>query len=125
MVEYIDRDEALNAIERSYWTEGAYERVERLPAADVAPVVHGRWVLNILPHGAELKCNQCGYVAPYELDVHKYCPNCGAKMDAEGGEALESVEQGPCGPCAYGPPSSLDGKPCTMCPAAKKEEGHG
>jgi hypothetical protein len=38
MPEYIERDDALNAIERSYWTEGAYERVERLPAADVVAV---------------------------------------------------------------------------------------
>lgn len=28
----------------------------------------------------------------------------------------------PCDVCAYNPPSSGDGKPCSMCPAVKKEE---
>ena len=37
--EYIERDEALNAIERSIWAEYAYDRVEQLPAADVVEVV--------------------------------------------------------------------------------------
>lgn len=26
----------------------------------------------------------------------------------------------PCDVCAYNPPSSLDGKPCALCPATKK-----
>lgn len=26
----------------------------------------------------------------------------------------------PCDLCAYGPPSSTDGKPCTMCPATSR-----
>lgn len=28
----------------------------------------------------------------------------------------------PCDLCAYNPPSSCDGKPCTMCPACAKED---
>lgn len=28
----------------------------------------------------------------------------------------------PCDVCAYNPPSSGDGKPCSICPAVKKEE---
>lgn len=28
----------------------------------------------------------------------------------------------PCDLCRYNPPSSMDGKPCTMCPASAKEE---
>ena len=28
----------------------------------------------------------------------------------------------PCELCRYNPPSSSDGKPCTMCPATPKEE---
>ena len=30
----------------------------------------------------------------------------------------------PCDVCAYSPPSSGDGKPCSMCPAVKKLEEH-
>ena len=29
----------------------------------------------------------------------------------------------PCDACRYNPPSSCDGKPCTMCPASGKPEG--
>ena len=62
-----------------------------IPAADVAPVVHGRWTiaeddyygLNIV------KCSVCHEEWCFEegddvfdLNYH-YCPNCGAKMDKE------------------------------------------
>ena len=31
---------------------------------------------------------------------------------------LETLKSGPCGLCAYNPPSSMDGKPCCVCPAS-------
>lgn len=33
--------------------------------------------------------------------------------------AIKALEQEPCDVCKYNPPSSGDGKPCTMCPAEK------
>lgn len=53
-----------------------------IPAADVAPVVHGRWV--------EGKCSNCGADIPTD-DAHdaifetecRFCYYCGAKMDGE------------------------------------------
>lgn len=33
-----------------------------------------------------------------------------------------TVNLSPCDVCAYNPPSSGDGKPCSICPAVKKEE---
>lgn len=82
MAEYIDRDEALNAIERSYWTEGAYERVERIPAADVVPVVHGRWEYYHKQNKAV--CTNCSFERDLDADFGRAvgCPNCWAKMDA-------------------------------------------
>lgn len=56
-----------------------------IPAADVAPVVHGRWA-----HlgGDEWCCSACGFVITTEGSwdklTKKYCEDCGAKMD--GGE---------------------------------------
>ena len=51
-----------------------------VPAADVAPVVHGRWV-----NGCQ--CSVCGDKhGPYNSrhrPYYNYCPNCGAKMDEE------------------------------------------
>ena len=33
---------------------------------------------------------------------------------------LPTIEAEPCTFCAYNPPSSCDGKPCTICPAHKR-----
>lgn len=55
------------------------------PAADVAPVVHGRWA-----HlgGDEWCCSACGFVitteGSWDKPTKKYCEDCGAKMN--GGE---------------------------------------
>lgn len=37
-------------------------------------------------------------------------------------ELAPTVNLSPCDVCAYSPPSSGDGKPCSMCPAVKKVE---
>ena len=42
------------------------------------------------------------------------------KMDLPEGEEPPKVYEMPCDLCAYGPPSSCDGKPCTMCPATAR-----
>ena len=64
----------------------------RIPAADVAPVVHGRWDIHIDPTTdmlAYCKCSNCGHVA---WDDSDYCPNCGARMDGEGGDGDETPD---------------------------------
>ncbi len=70
--------------------------VEKIPAADVAPVRHGQWVEATRPMGRDdIKCATCsecgeGFVLDEALaewgieDVKNfmlYCPHCGAKMD--------------------------------------------
>lgn len=37
-------------------------------------------------------------------------------------KALSQEPKSPCDVCMYNPPSSTDGKPCTMCPAVPKGE---
>lgn len=65
--------------------ESVLEYAANLPAADVAPVVHGRWA-----HlgGDEWCCTACGFVitteGSWDKPTKKYCEDCGAKMD--GGE---------------------------------------
>lgn len=66
-----------------------------IPAADVAPVVHGKWIdhdgnkVQLNEHGETCGtcfCSRCGewLVASDEYAVKGYfCPNCGAKMDEE------------------------------------------
>lgn len=58
--------------------------VQNLPAADVAPVVHGRWA-----HlgGDEWCCSACGFVVTtegsWDTPTKKYCEDCGARMDGD------------------------------------------
>lgn len=60
------------------------EYVENLPAADVAPVVHGRWA-----HlgGDEWCCSACGFVitteGSWDKPTKKYCEDCGARMGGD------------------------------------------
>lgn len=58
-----------------------------IPAADVAPEVHGRWMLELTPDGKPY----CFHCSVCDDDFHhigikvasKYCPNCGARMDGD------------------------------------------
>ena len=103
MAEYIDR-EAL--YEKAYWhgehpdvgnpfPDGVdtidIKNVDAIPAADVAPVRHGRWVHEHISEGyAWVMCSECEAVI-HKILINKrlnYCPNCGAKMD--GGDSDEA-----------------------------------
>lgn len=44
-----------------------------------------------------------------------------AQADREGRVVVLDERKAPCDLCVYNPPSSLDGKPCTMRPAAAKD----
>ena len=58
--------------------ETVLEYAENLPAADVAPVRHGRWKC----HGdcGVTECSACGWSIEEYVGDYAYCPNCGAKM---------------------------------------------
>lgn len=56
--------------------------IEDMPAADVAPVVHGRW--EEASDGDGIVCPFCRTdfcTIIYDTEYFNYCPNCGAKMD--------------------------------------------
>ena len=55
------------------------------PAADVAPVRHGRWVDNGIPDSILSGCSVCGFTCGSSSFF--YCPNCGAKMDGDDGNS--------------------------------------
>lgn len=86
MAEYIKRDVVTKGIMAAKWVDGydgamAMEIAASAPAADVAPVRHGRWECN-------KPCPVCGGDRFDGLDADiwadwepPYCPNCGAKMD--------------------------------------------
>lgn len=91
---YILRSGAIDAIKQNAGTlytreaEFLLQKVifllKNAPAADVAKVVHGRWIkddfLSDDVNNAE-KCSQCGELIGWFGKLPKYCPNCGAKMD--------------------------------------------
>lgn len=69
------------------WDE-IIDALENIPAADVAPVVHGRWDDSgryTFPSGdTAVRCTNCGCAlteSEYHLNNWNYCPVCGAKMD--------------------------------------------
>lgn len=83
MTEYIKRDDALEITRRTsgdYAT--AFAEIRRIPAADVAPVVHGKWeVIYVKNRWDKARCSACKRVfESYEWGSN-YCPVCGAKMD--------------------------------------------
>lgn len=55
------------------------------PDADVAPIVHARWVWRKMYNSefSMLCCSACLETEGANKNFD-YCPNCGAKMDAEG-----------------------------------------
>lgn len=95
MAEYIEREAAIEKTEAfcdvfvTKWTdEKVLSWIRNLPAADVQPVVHGRWVNERMIVGGFAEtwacdCSVCGETQREPLWKPNYCPNCGSKMDAE------------------------------------------
>ena len=77
MTEYIKREEVKKLININF--SGLLAAIDTIPAADVAPVVHGRWV----PFHSEI-AGDIQYCSACEIGFSaktNYCPRCGAKMD--------------------------------------------
>lgn len=126
MSEYIDREALMRKLSRILGVcyneekESAMSVVLRTeyavmdsPIVDVAPVVHGRWILEAHKERANCRwnvtaeCSECcdeikeiwagffpnvpdciardaSLISAEEVELSNYCPNCGAKMDWEG-----------------------------------------
>ena len=86
--EYIERQTLLHKIRWASSAEEAVMSVWRIPAADVAPVRHAKWVDNhctacgMMPMGDEMWKNR-DFEPPLFERFMDYCPNCGALMDKE------------------------------------------
>ena len=89
MYEYIERKAIRDALyDADAITMSGVKILNQFPAADVAPVRHGRWVS--VPHKLARVCSVCNRDEPYKFadidaDVYDYCPSCGAKMDGGNG----------------------------------------
>ena len=95
MAEYIERGALMQfPIRRNHYDrkngnkhfingiESVLEYAENLPAADVAPVMHGRW--EEASDGDGIVCPFCRTdfcTIIYDTEYFNYCPHCGAQMD--------------------------------------------
>ena len=120
MDEYIKREAALHEIERREVLMVGDKRIsvdamksfiKNRPAADVAPVVHGRWIMEVHDERVNYRwnvtaeCSECcdeqkeiwagffpnvppciardvALISAESVKLSNYCPNCGARMDA-------------------------------------------
>lgn len=79
MFEYINREKAKRLLHIEY-AYAAEQLLDEIPAADVAPVVHGGWVcVHKIDPISGYRCSKCRHIVGFDLTP--YCPNCGAKMD--------------------------------------------
>lgn len=98
MTKYVELKTAIDAVNDVYYdTPDINLSVDKLeavllgiPAADVAPVVYGRWDDSgryTFPSGnTAVRCTNCGCAlteSEYHLYDWNYCPMCGAKMDGD------------------------------------------
>lgn len=103
MDEYIKRDgllrkfnidDMMNVNGTLISLQDARDTISNFPAADVAPVRHGKWKYNT--DFQVWNCSECGEnphkgtgVVVVEENLPAYCPHCGVRMD---GRRLEEKE---------------------------------
>ena len=93
MTVYIKREDAIDTVLDVYYNtpdiDLSCEKFEaailKIPAADVAPVRHGRWrwiTYDANPKIGNWHCTYCNRI-PKSFQKEDFCPNCGAEMDKE------------------------------------------
>ena len=100
--EYIEREAAIkefsnngsNFVYGKQQCKAIVSRLNAIPAADVRPVVLGKWKRVVDFTGVEAfgfketmvvgwGCNVCGYEVDVSEESFNFCPNCGADMREE------------------------------------------
>lgn len=103
MAEYIEREALMRRIKeihcaecdsyhgvrcRACWVDDTLDYIDSEPAADVAPIRHGRWhKLAETKLTKTVECTHCHYTVRYNkangvpFDKAPFCLSCGAKMD--------------------------------------------
>ena len=92
MSEYIEREAAEDAVGEAHLKGlNPLWELRDVPAADVVPVVHGRWEYDLptINTYGQLRCSICNWwtLDPSVDRSYSYCPNCGAKMGGGTGNA--------------------------------------
>ncbi len=84
MTEYIERNEAIEAVKHA-WAKDIEptQYIKVITAANVAPVRHGKWeeYMPILgSRDLQIHCTECGMT---NNEKTPFCPQCGAKMQED------------------------------------------
>ena len=94
MDKYIKREAVIEAIMSeppdAHYPQWYVDKIKSIPAADVAEVLHGRWICINKRYG-EYECSVChgidsncsDYYGIHAVTEQEFCPSCGAKMDKE------------------------------------------
>ena len=91
MSKWIDADAMLDRIPNLYERSTVARWTDEAPAADVAPVRHGRWVYGENEGQDGWYCSECHFFIPWYYDWYGLdnidfikdfhaCPHCSAKM---------------------------------------------
>lgn len=109
MAEYIEREAAKDAVCTAIFHDGIRDALksclEDVPAADVVPVRHGRWVTKKDACGRDYTiCSACeteiqwrdrrGVILRVDMQTAPYCPNCGADMRISSANCTNAVTTG-------------------------------
>ena len=89
MAEYIEREKLIEHLQKDQLFElveqyGITGVIESIPAADVRPVVRGKWIIDrafgndVMSNEQMVICSVCGKGIFW--GKQNYCPNCGADM---------------------------------------------
>ena len=78
MAEYIEREALRDALyDADTITMSGVKILNQFPAADVAPVRHGRWLPQVVLGQKAWDCSECKTLGSPHW---KWCPVCGAMM---------------------------------------------
>ena len=93
MDEYIEKDAAIAVIMSeppdTHYPHWYADKIKSIPAADVAPVRHGHWIMGTGKNGLQTghrECSRCGEIVKYGYSlygVHNFCNYCGARMHGD------------------------------------------
>lgn len=64
-----------------FWSGGIEKAIDNAPTVDAVPVRHGKWIDK--SGGIEGAWNHCSVCGERAIELYDYCPNCGAKMEAD------------------------------------------
>ena len=85
--DYVLKD-CLNSTDKGMFTVGIMQAIDEQPTIDAEPVKHGKWIWKGEDGDSRWMCSECKckeYVPTCNgvPNIWDYCPNCGARMDAE------------------------------------------